>query len=329
MEQSVSRRDWLIIFSAVVLAWTIDYVGKQWALDNIFKVEFWGPFGLVLHRNPGAMLGMFSDLPPVLRIVSLSTGGAFLIFVYAAIQYLLPLRFFTLRLGMSLLLGGIMGNVTDRIIWGSVVDFLLIGSPEMSTPAFNPADAIQWVGYFMIVYALVKDGKHLWPSENSRKQLWINPSFQIRYCLKLMGIGAAFSIISGVFAFTYLKVVIDDLVIGAPFYIEKKFIIPFMLTYGVICLSFIIMLFLIGRILSHRTAGPIFAFENYIKDLIKGNDRSFKLRQGDEFKHLEDVAEVIRPHLLKADIELPEGAFKNVPEQLELDIQKVDGGDSV
>ena len=72
---------------------------------------------------------------------------------------------------MSLLLGGIMGNVTDRIIWGSVVDFLLIGSPEMSTPAFNPADAIQWVGYFMIVYALVKDGKHLWPSENSRKHL--------------------------------------------------------------------------------------------------------------------------------------------------------------
>lgn len=329
MEQSVRPRDWLIIFAAVALAWLVDYAGKQWALDNIFKVEFWGPFGLVLHRNPGAMLGMFSDLPPVLRIVSLSTGGAFLIFVYGAIQYLLPLRFFTLRLGMSLLLGGILGNVTDRIIWGSVVDFLLIGSPKLSTPAFNPADAIQWVGYFMIVYALIKDGKHLWPSENSRKKLWINPSFQIRYCLKLMSIGAAFSVISGVFAFTYLKVVIDDLVIGAPFYIEKKFIVPFMFTYGVICLSFIIMLFLLGRILSHRTAGPIFAFETYIKDLIRGNDREFKLRQGDEFRHLEDVAKVIRPHLLKADINLIDSSSEGEPEQLELSVQKINGSDTV
>ena len=57
-----------------------------------------------LHHNPGAMLGLFSDLPPVLRIVSLSTGGAFLVVIYALIQYLLPIKSLILRSGMSVLL---------------------------------------------------------------------------------------------------------------------------------------------------------------------------------------------------------------------------------
>ncbi|MEQ1663764.1 MAG: signal peptidase II, partial [Bdellovibrionales bacterium] len=270
--------------------WATDFFTKWLAAKYISGLIFWGPVGFVLHYNPGAMLGTFSGLPPVLRIVSLSTGGAFLFFIYLAIQHLLPLKVNSLRFGMSILLGGILGNVTDRILRGAVTDFILFGSELKSTPAFNFADAVQWVGYIMIVYSLVKYGHLLWPEHNFRRSIWVNPSFQIKYVAILSIMGLGFVAISGVFFYTYLKVAIDALVIGSPVEIERRFLIPFFFTYSIIALGFLMLLFVVGRVLSHRTAGPLYAFERFLEDLLAGKHRELKLRSGDEFQHLEELS---------------------------------------
>lgn len=296
----MKKRDWILVASLVPLTWVLDQITKAWAAKTLAELNFYGPFGLVLHHNPGAILGTFADLPPVLRIVSLSTGGAFLVFIYAAIQYLLPSRSMQLRTGMSLLLGGILGNVTDRILHGKVTDFLVLGSRELSTPAFNVADAIQWVGYGLVVYGLIRDGSLFWPDSNVRKSVWVNPRFQLRFCLTLVGIGACFSVVCGVFAYTFLKITIDDLVVGPANMMENRFLIPFMQTYAIISLGFFFTLFAIGRILSHRMAGPLYGFETYLRDLIKGKDRKFKMRSGDEFRHLEELADILRPLIIEA-----------------------------
>ena len=80
-----------------------------------------------------------------------------------------------------------------------------------TTEAFNMADAIQWIGYILVVYGLIRDGSLLWPDVNARKNLWINPTFQIKYILTIVGIGSSFAMVTGVFAYTFLKVTIDDL----------------------------------------------------------------------------------------------------------------------
>jgi len=293
----MKKRDWTLVFCLVPLTWVIDQITKAWANGNLGNLKFYGPVGFVLHHNRGAIWGSFSDLPPILRVVSLSTGGAFLIFIFAAIQYLLPARSLPLRTGMSLLLGGILGNVTDRIIHGEVTDFILFGSQALWTPAFNMADAIQWVGYGLVVYGLIRDGSLLWPDANSRKNLWINPIFQAKYIVTIVGIGVSFAMVAGVFMYTFLKVTIDDLVVGPAHMMEHRFLVPFLWTYAVIAAGFMVSLFVLGRILSHRTAGPVYAFEVYVRDLIRGKDRKFKLRKGDDFKHLEDLAEALRPIL--------------------------------
>ena len=293
----MKKRDWLYVISLVPATWIIDQVSKAWANGNLSDLKFFGPFGFVLHHNRGAILGTFSDLPPMLRVVSLSTGGAFLIFIYGAIQYLLPSKSLQLRLGMSLLLGGILGNVTDRIVHGEVTDFLLFGSKSLWTPAFNLADAIQWVGYVLVVYGLIRDGNLLWPDVNARKSLWVNPRFQIKYILILVGIGSSFALVSGVFAYTFIKVTIDDLVVGPSHMMEHRFLVPFLQTYFIISIAFMLTLFVLGRILSHRTAGPVHAFETWLRDLMLGKDRPFRLRQGDDFKQLEKLAEALRPIL--------------------------------
>ena len=296
----MKKRDWFLVIALIPATWLIDQVSKAWASHQLSELIFYGPFGLVLHHNPGAILGTFADLPPLLRVVSLSTGGAFLVTIYSAIQYLLPSRSIPLRTGMSLLLGGILGNVTDRIVNGAVVDFMVLGSRALSTPAFNFADAIQWVGYGLVVYGLVRDGSLFWPDVNARRRLWINPRFQLKYTLTLVAIGACFAIINGVFAYTYLKVTIDDLVVGPARLMETRFLTPFLQVYSIISVGFMMILFVIGRILSHRTAGPLYAFELYVKDLTKGKDRKFRVRSGDEFKHLEELADELRPLLLEA-----------------------------
>lgn len=291
----MKNREWLIVFVPLVLTWLIDRLTKSWAvgLDGILS---YGYFGFVLHHNPGAMLGLFSELPPVLRVVSLSTGGAFLVCTYGLIQYLLPIKSLTLRTGMSILLGGIIGNVTDRIIWGHVVDFIVIGNVNFSSPAFNMADALQWVGYGLIVYAIVKEGELLWPENNARRMYWINPNFQLKYCFFLLGIGLGISLIATVFSYTYLRVTMIELV-GNNQIILNKFLGPFVITFSIVSIGFSAALFAVGKVISHKIAGPIYAFEKFINDTLDGKERDFKLRTKDEFRELEDLAKQIKEKL--------------------------------
>jgi signal peptidase II len=225
-------------------------------------------------------------------VVSLSTGGAFLVFWYFILQWLIPTRSLVLRSGMSFLLGGILGNVTDRIIWGRVADFVVISTKTFTSPAFNLADLLQWVGYIMIVYCLFKEGKALWPEQNARKVYLINPRFQLRYSIKLMSFGLFFAIISGTLSYTYLKVTITELVGMAP-QIENKFLINFIITHIIVSMIFSIVMFFVGLMLSHKAAGPLYAFERFLEDRLLGIDRSLKLRAGDEFRHLEELADRI------------------------------------
>jgi len=286
------KRDWLLVTLPLILTWLIDRVSKI-AASQMPGSSSHGPVSFILHHNHGAMLGLFSDLPAVLRIVSLSTGGAFLICSYVIVQYLLPIRSLTLRSGLSILLGGILGNVADRIIYGYVIDFIVLGSPSLASPAFNLSDALQWVGYGMIVYAIVREGNLLWPENNARKQYWINRKFQLKYCLVLMAVGLGLTVVSLVFSYTYLRVTISELV-GNNQFLLNKFLIPFVITYAIICVAFCAILFAVGRLISHRIAGPVYAFEKFLIDTMDGKDRPLKLRSGDEFRHLEALAEKVR-----------------------------------
>lgn len=301
------RSDWMLVLLPLFLTWGVDQATKAFA-EAIRGVQFFGPLGFVLHHNHGAMLGLFSDLPAVLRIVTLSTGGAFLIFSFAVIQYLLPIKSLMLRSGMSVLLGGILGNVTDRIVSGYVVDFILIGSPEKATPAFNLADALQWVGYAMIAIALIRESEILWPADNTRKKMWINVRFQLRYCFILTGVGLGFALIAGVFSYTFLRVTIIDLV-GNNQKLLDHYLVPFFITFLIVSVAFAAVLFLVGRVLSSRIAGPLYAFERFLDDLAAGRPRPLKLRAGDEFKHLESIAarlsqQVVEKQLMKSQADL-------------------------
>lgn len=291
----MKKREWLLVILPLLATWTLDRITKLWA-TTLVQVKPAGLFTFTLVHNQGAMLGLFSELPALLRIVSLSTTGAFLLCTYALIQYLLPVKSLTLRAGLSFLIGGIMGNVTDRIVWGYVVDFIVVGYGTVHSPVFNVADALQWVGYALIVYAIIKEGDVLWPEHNIRTRYWVNMSFQVKYCLMLMGVGLSLAIICLVFSYTYLRVTIHELV-GNNSFLLDKFLIPYVITFIVISIAFCAILFSVGRVISHRIAGPLYAFERFLNDVLDDKPATLKLRAGDEFRHLEDLSREVQRRL--------------------------------
>ncbi len=289
----MKKSDWTLVIGCVLIVWFIDFATKSAIINSLNQLPHWFKWGgFVFHKNPGAMLGAYSDLPPILRIVSFATGGAFLVFIYAIVQYFLPIKALPLRLGLSFLLGGILGNVIDRIRFGYVVDFIVLGNKDIGlSPVFNLADSLQWVGYILVVYSLFKYGEELWPTHNARKKLWINPKYQIKYCLTITSVSLWFALILGVFSYTFIKVIFDEFNFQTVTpEIQKHYISSFLSIFIIWTLIFSTSLFLIGRFLSHRSAGPILAFENFISDLRSGKPRPLKLRQHDEFKNLEEVA---------------------------------------
>jgi signal peptidase II len=305
------RIDWILVIVPLLACLFLDQVTKLIAV----KIEGIHSFGLVhfvLHQNHGAMLGLFSDLPPLVRVVSLSTGGAFLIGLYALIQFLLPIKSLVLRSGLSFLLGGILGNVFDRVRLGYIIDFIVVGTTERSSPAFNVADAVQWIGYFMMAFALIKEGDVLWPENDTRKKFWVNRKFQLKYCYFLMSVGLILSIIGYFFSYTFLKVTIKELVGENP-YLLNRFLVPFTVTYVLISVVFSASLFAIGKIISHRMAGPVYAFEKYINEILTdtavAERKQLRLRAKDEFQELERLASLVRQWIIKGKPEKTEKIF--------------------
>ncbi len=55
------------------------------------------------------------------------------------------------RLGFTLILGGAIGNLIDRVIYGHVVDYVLFHTPVWSFAVFNLADAFITIGAGLVI----------------------------------------------------------------------------------------------------------------------------------------------------------------------------------
>lgn len=59
------------------------------------------------------------------------------------------------------------------------------------------------------------------------------------------------------------------------------------------------MAFMAGILIGHKSAGPLFAFETYVDDLIEDKDRKLTFLEGNNYKNFELVADRLRDHINK------------------------------
>ncbi len=102
-------------------------------IDNVFHIT--------LVQNYGAAFGIF----PHMRIFFLAVTFLVILLILVFIRHVPPNQIF-LRLGLGLQLGGALGNFTDRLRLGYVIDFL----DFRFWPVFNVADMALVGGVFFL-----------------------------------------------------------------------------------------------------------------------------------------------------------------------------------
>jgi signal peptidase II len=115
-----------------------------------------GFFCLTRRRNAGGSFGLLADGPAPLRFALFVGGSVIAIAVIGVFYRGLAVKDRTASLGLGLILGGVIGNLVDRIVRGAVVDFLSVHVwGEYWWPDFNLADTVIVVGVAMLVVDLL------------------------------------------------------------------------------------------------------------------------------------------------------------------------------
>ncbi|KQS28108.1 signal peptidase II [Dyadobacter sp. Leaf189] len=109
-------------------------------------------FVITYVENSGAFLSIGSNLPATIKLIVLSVIP--LIALLFGVYYILTKRNLTLLSGLALsfAIGGGIGNIYDRMIHGSVTDFMHINLGFVQTGIFNMADVSIMTGMFIFLY---------------------------------------------------------------------------------------------------------------------------------------------------------------------------------
>ena len=144
----------------ILVQYSIPFESSYFAPDRVTIIEDF--FYLVHIGNQGAAWGMFSEYSGVLTLLSF----AVLLFIFC-FRKQLELHRGTMQIAFGLLIGGILGNLIDRIRVGHVIDFIDIHLPFTLPyilpygrwPAFNIADSAIVVGMLFYLLLSLSDTK--------------------------------------------------------------------------------------------------------------------------------------------------------------------------
>lgn len=152
MQQSIHVRRFLWLLSLILGIALADQLIKRWIVDLVgpsadrHRIEILGSFVAIEYlENTGAAFGMFRDATVLFSIVATIAVIIGLLLVWREAMADLPLA-----LGISLIIGGALGNVIDRIARGYVVDFIAIGRFWK----FNLADSCITLGVLFVFWLL-------------------------------------------------------------------------------------------------------------------------------------------------------------------------------
>ncbi len=160
----------MVIFSGVAgVALACDLLTKALAfryLDPVVPLSVIpGLLNLRWSENKGAVFGLGQGLAPLFIVFTIIAAAAI---IWAVRAYGRSSRLLTC--GLGLLLGGALGNLWDRVVYGSVRDFIDLYLGRYHWPTFNVADAAICVGVTLVIIHAFRspDGLHVQRSSRCR-----------------------------------------------------------------------------------------------------------------------------------------------------------------
>jgi signal peptidase II len=159
-------KDYIFLFSLAGAIVALDQWTKYLVRQNLPFQAIWSPwpwltpFARIVHwKNTGAAFGIFQGFGDVFTILAIVVSIAILYYFPQV-----PRRDWTLRLAMGMQLGGAVGNLIDRLFFGSVTDFVSVGNFAV----FNVADASISIGVAILILGMLAKERQDYLEERDR-----------------------------------------------------------------------------------------------------------------------------------------------------------------
>ncbi len=152
----VGATRWLWLAAAVIVA---DQLSKWWvvnAFELYQRVELLSWLGMTRLHNTGAAFSFLADAGGWQRWFFVGLGVVVSGGVLVWLRSLPRSGQAILACGLALIVGGALGNVIDRVVYGYVVDFISVHyQQDWFFPAFNIADSAISVGAFFLILDMI------------------------------------------------------------------------------------------------------------------------------------------------------------------------------
>ncbi|MGB5218312.1 MAG: signal peptidase II [Smithella sp.] len=152
----------IFILGAAVIVF-LDQLTKVAIVKNFFlhesKPVIDGLFNIVYVMNPGAAFGFLAGASETFRYIFFI--GITVLVIALIIYYLVKstLQNIIYITSLTLIFGGAVGNLIDRIRFGAVVDFLDVYIGTAHWPAFNVADSAITAGAVLMIWGMITQHK--------------------------------------------------------------------------------------------------------------------------------------------------------------------------
>jgi signal peptidase II len=136
-------------------AYPLDQLTKRWIVSSFYYGEnltiIPGFFDLTHVRNPGGAFSFLAGGPSDLRLIFFLGAGALAVGLLLVFYRRLPDDAVLAAAALGTILGGALGNLTDRIVHGEVIDWLDLHVASYTWPTFNVADSCIVVGVCVLI----------------------------------------------------------------------------------------------------------------------------------------------------------------------------------
>ncbi len=156
MTKNSARTLYLLIAMIVVLLdrWTKHVVAQRIPLYSHIQI-IPGLFQLTHTENTGAAFSLFADSTAPWKTALLIGFSVIALIVVSVLLWKNNHAHLATGIGLSLIMGGALGNLWDRLARGRVVDFLLFYVKRYQWPVFNLADSAIVIGAGLLVLEIL------------------------------------------------------------------------------------------------------------------------------------------------------------------------------
>ena len=284
----MQKKDWYIVVGILVCSIMFDQLSR-WVVslmleNNNFKV---GPVGFAILKS--AYLIDFIGYKKLLLSCVLSI---FFLFLFFVLNFVLIQKLLGLRVGLAFFAVGMLGESVNVILHGSILDWIVIYGRY-----FNLTDVYVLVGLILTLFFCFRDRSIIFRKNNLRKRMLIEKDQSV-FIFYILFSYFVFFIGLGMFFIVFIKMVLMY-TMNVSQAVQSDLLTTSTLLFSLLAFCFFIIIAGFAIYISNKIYGPVYAFKKYVNDVFlsgSGADRDypFKLRKGDHFNDLQDLADQLR-----------------------------------